>query len=223
MTHGRTDKPLVWLHGEIKTPPFTELARVEAGVLLRRLQRGELLGLPHSRPMPAIGQRCHELRIPDKTKSWRIFYHTTPDAIVLLEVLQKQTQQTPLAVIRTCQQRLKLYLSIRQTNSLMKAAKKSRLEKAGFRVGSTAEFLNLSPEETTLVNMRLSLAGAVRGRRARLGFSQSELARRLGSSQSRVAKIEAGESNVSFDLLVRAMLATGAKPREVGQAIAAGK
>lgn len=105
----------------------------------------------------------------------------------------------------------------------MKAAKKSRLEKAGFRVGSTAEFLNLSPEETTLVNMRLSLAGAVRGRRARLGFSQSELARRLGSSQSRVAKIEAGESNVSFDLLVRAMLATGAKPREVGQAIAAGK
>lgn len=113
MTHDRTDKSLVWLHGEIKTPPFTELARVEAGVLLRRLQRGELLGLPHSRPMPAIGQRCHELRIPDKTKSWRIFYHTSSDAIVLLEVLQKQTQQTPLAVIRTCQQRLKLYLSIR--------------------------------------------------------------------------------------------------------------
>ena len=142
---------------------------------------------------------------------------------MLLDSLQQQTQQTPLAVIRTCQQRLKLYLSIRQTNSLMKAAKKSRLEKAGFRVGPAAEFLNLSPEETTLVNMRLSLAGAVRGRRARLGFSQSELARRLGSSQSRVAKLEAGESNVSFDLLVRAMLATGAKPREVGQAIAAGR
>ena len=105
----------------------------------------------------------------------------------------------------------------------MKTEKKNRLEKAGFRVGSAAEFLNLTPEEATLVNMRLALAGAVRGRRARLGFSQSELARRLGSSQSRVAKIEAGESNVSFDLLVRAMLATGAKPREVGQVIAAGK
>jgi ribosome-binding protein aMBF1 (putative translation factor) len=105
----------------------------------------------------------------------------------------------------------------------MKTDKKTRLEKAGFQVGTTTEFLNLSPEEATLVAMRLSLAGAVRGRRARLGFSQSELARRLGSSQSRVAKLEAGESNVSFELLVRAMLATGAKPREVGQAIAAGK
>jgi len=103
----------------------------------------------------------------------------------------------------------------------MKPDKKKLLEKAGFRVGSASELLNLSPEESTLVAMRLSLAGAVRERRANLGFSQSELARRLGSSQSRVAKIEAGESNVSFDLLVRAMLATGAKPREVGQAIAA--
>jgi ribosome-binding protein aMBF1 (putative translation factor) len=105
----------------------------------------------------------------------------------------------------------------------MKTEKKHRLEKAGFRVGSVTELLKLSPEEATLVNMRLALAGAVRDRRAHLGFSQSELARRLGSSQSRVAKLEAGESNVSFDLLVRAMLATGAKPREVGAAIAAGK
>lgn len=105
----------------------------------------------------------------------------------------------------------------------MKTEKKTRLEKAGFRVGSAAELLKLSPEESAMVDMRLALAGAVRGRRARLGFSQSELARRLGSSQSRVAKLEAGESNVSLDLLVRAMLATGAKSREVGQAIAAGK
>jgi phage-related protein len=112
MTHGRTDKPLVWLHGEIKTPPFSGLARVEAGVLLRRLQRGELLGLPHSRPMPIIGPRCHELRIPDKTMNWRIFYHTAADAVVILEVMQKQTQQTPVAIVRTCQRRLKLYLSI---------------------------------------------------------------------------------------------------------------
>ncbi len=105
----------------------------------------------------------------------------------------------------------------------MKPEKKKRLEKAGFRIGSATELLNLNAEETTLVTMRLALAGAVRERRAGQGFSQSELARRLGSSQSGVAKLEAGESNVSFDLLVRAMLATGAKPREVGAAIAAGK
>jgi len=63
------EKPLVWLHGEIKTPPFTADARVEAGVLLRRLQRGEGLSLPHSRPMRDIGRRCHELRVPDEDQT----------------------------------------------------------------------------------------------------------------------------------------------------------
>ena len=107
-----TDKPLVWLHGEIKTPPFTAAARIEAGVLLRRLQQGESLSLPHSRPMPAIGKRCHELRIPDQAQNWRIFYYVADDAIVILEVVAKRTQQTPLTVIRTCQSRLKLYHSL---------------------------------------------------------------------------------------------------------------
>jgi len=66
------DKPLVWLHGEIKTPPFSAAARLEAGVLLRLLQRGERLAMPASRPMPAIGPRCHELRIVDENVTWRI-------------------------------------------------------------------------------------------------------------------------------------------------------
>ena len=57
------DKPLAWLHGEVKTPPFSAAARIETGLLLRRLQRGEPLGLPHSRPMPGLGPRCHGLRI----------------------------------------------------------------------------------------------------------------------------------------------------------------
>jgi hypothetical protein len=63
------DKPLVWLHGAVKTPPFTRWGRLEAGFLLRRLQRGEKLGLPQSRPMPTIGARCHELRIVDRRVS----------------------------------------------------------------------------------------------------------------------------------------------------------
>jgi hypothetical protein len=61
-------KPLVWLHGEVKSPPFSKNARLEAGFLLRRLQAGEKLGLPFSRPMPTIGNRCHELRINDENK-----------------------------------------------------------------------------------------------------------------------------------------------------------
>jgi len=109
-----TDKPLVWLHGEIKTPPFTLETRIEAGVLVRRLQKGESLGLPHSRPMPAIGRRCHELRIPDETKTWRIVYVIEDDAIVILEVFEKNTQRTPATVIATCQGRLRRYRTIIQ-------------------------------------------------------------------------------------------------------------
>ena len=72
------DKPLVWLRGAVKTPPFGPDARVEAGFLLRRLQRGDGLGLPHSRPMPDIGAGCHELRIVDGAVSWRVVYQHCP-------------------------------------------------------------------------------------------------------------------------------------------------
>ena len=88
----KADKPLVWLHGEIKTPPFSANARVEAGVLLRRLQCGESLPLPHSRPMPGIGKACHELRVQDERRIWRIVYHIDTDAIAILEVFAKTTQ-----------------------------------------------------------------------------------------------------------------------------------
>jgi phage-related protein len=67
------DRPLVWIRGEVKTPPFSQAARLEAGYLLRLLQQGESLGLPHSRPMPAIGPRCHELRINDKAGTFRAY------------------------------------------------------------------------------------------------------------------------------------------------------
>src|SRR5437588_10011407 len=101
------DKPLVWLRGEIKTPPFSSPARVEAGYLLRRLQKGETLGMPHSRPMQLTGLRCHELRINDTRAIWRIVYRIDPDAIVILEVFRKQTPKTPNAIIEACIRRLK--------------------------------------------------------------------------------------------------------------------
>jgi len=107
----KADKPLVWLHGEIKTPPFSAETRIEAGVLLRRLQRGESISLPHSRPMPGIGKACHELRIQDENKTWRIVYHIDKDAIAILEVFAKTTQQTPKSVIKTCKARLHSYTS----------------------------------------------------------------------------------------------------------------
>jgi phage-related protein len=103
------DKPLVWLHGEVKSPPFSTAARIEAGFLLRRLQQGKTLVMPHSRPMPAIGPRCHELRVVDADVAWRIAYRSDPDAIVIVEVFKKKTGATPKAVIRTCRHRLKEY------------------------------------------------------------------------------------------------------------------
>ena len=105
-------KPLVWLHGEVRTPPLTTVARVEAGLLLRRLQRGESLGLPQSRPMPAIGGRCHELRIVDAAVTWRIVYRIDADAIVVAEVFAKKTRSTPLSVIDACKRRLRAYDAI---------------------------------------------------------------------------------------------------------------
>ena len=103
------DKPLVWLHGEVKTPPLSKDARVEAGYLLRLIQQGVSLSMPQSRPMPVIGARCHELRIMDGDSTWRIVYRTDPDAVVLLDVFQKKTSKTPNRVIQNCQKRLKEY------------------------------------------------------------------------------------------------------------------
>jgi phage-related protein len=105
----RKDKPLVWLHGEIKSPPLTSDARIETGYLLRRLQTGENLSLPHSRPMPSIGRRCHELRIDDQTKTWRIVYRLDSDAVLILEVFEKKTRKTSKEIIENCKRRIRLY------------------------------------------------------------------------------------------------------------------
>jgi len=104
-----SDKPLVWLHSEVKTPPFSREARLEAGFLLRRLQQGHRLTMPQSRPMPVVGARCHELRIVDSAVTWRIVYRVDPDAIVIGEVFVKKTSATPRSVIETCRRRFREY------------------------------------------------------------------------------------------------------------------
>lgn len=97
------------MEGEIKSPPFSPAARIETGMLLRLLQQGESLGLPHSRPMPNIGPRCHELRVRDETHNWRIFYHLAPKEVVVLAIHDKTTPKTPARIIEICQRRTKLY------------------------------------------------------------------------------------------------------------------
>lgn len=106
------EKPLVWLYSEIKSPPFSKTARLEVGFLLRKLQLGETLSMPQSRPMPSIGLKCHELRISDKNLIWRIVYRMDSDAIIILHVFDKKTNKTPKQAIGLCNQRLKLYDSV---------------------------------------------------------------------------------------------------------------
>lgn len=102
----------------------------------------------------------------------------------------------------------------------MDESKRERLEKAGWKVGSAREFLGLSEEEAAFVELKLALSQSLRKRRTEQGISQTELARRIGSSQSRVAKMEASDPTVSIDLLVRGLLATGATLKEIAAAIA---
>lgn len=101
----------------------------------------------------------------------------------------------------------------------MRKAKKARLERAGWRVGTTAEFLGLTPAEEALIELKVALSRGVKARRTRQRLTQAEMARRLGSSQSRVAKMEAGDPSVSLDLLVRSLFAMGATPKELAKTI----
>ncbi len=103
----------------------------------------------------------------------------------------------------------------------MKKRKRDKLEAHGWRVSSAAEFLALSPEEAALIEIKVALSRSLRLRRTKQGLSQTALARHLKSSQSRVAKMESADPSVSVDLLLRALFALGATPRDVAKALRA--
>jgi ribosome-binding protein aMBF1 (putative translation factor) len=101
----------------------------------------------------------------------------------------------------------------------MKAGKLKRLRAAGWKAGSAQDFLELTDQEAALVELKLALVTAVREARRKHGLSQTELAQRMRSSQSRVAKIETGDQSVSLDLIVRALFAAGATRQELQRAL----
>ena len=103
----------------------------------------------------------------------------------------------------------------------MKKAKRTRLEEAGWAVGGTQEFLGLTDAEMAIIDMRVSLAQALRQRRKALRISQEAFARRVGSSQSRVAKMEGGDPSVTLDLLIRSLIRSGSTAEEIAAVIAA--
>lgn len=101
----------------------------------------------------------------------------------------------------------------------MKTSKKDKLMKAGWRIGNPTDFLQLSPEEAAIIEIKLALSRNLRERRSS-AMTQLELAQRIQSSQPRIAKAEQGDQSVSVELLMRAMLATGATPKDIGRVIA---
>lgn len=108
-TRAPSRKCLVWLHGEVKTPPFTPEGRQEAGMLLRLLQEGERLGMPQAEPLPDVCPRCGALRVRDGDHNWRIMYRIDTEAILVLEVYAKKTRRIPKDVFDRCKQRLKAF------------------------------------------------------------------------------------------------------------------
>ena len=173
--------------------------------------------------MPSLGKRCHELRIVDRDNTWRIMYHLDADAVVILDVFAKKTGTTPKSVIDKCKRRLREYLQLRYEGvDNMDKKKAQRLKAAGWAVGDAGDFLELTDEERAFIETKLALAAAVRERRKRRKLSQTQLAQRLGSSQSRVAKMEAADPTVSLDLLVRSLLSLGATQADIAKAIRKG-
>ncbi len=106
--------------------------------------------------------------------------------------------------------------------NIKKSGVEKRVRALGWKDGTVAEFLGLTPEESALIEIKLALSRRLRERR-RKRMTQAQLAKKIQSSQSRIAKAETGDGSVSIELLVRAMLATGASPKEIGKAIADGQ
>lgn len=99
----------------------------------------------------------------------------------------------------------------------MEKKKRKQLEEKGFRVGSAAEFLELTSEEAAYIDIRLDISGLVKSQRAKSGWTQKQLARAIGSSQSRIAKLEGGDPGISMDLMIKALLQLGTSKKQIGK------
>jgi ribosome-binding protein aMBF1 (putative translation factor) len=217
-----TEKPLVWLSGEVKTPPFSAEARVEAGFLLRRFQKRR------DRWTAAFAAHAVDWlempRAPDQRRKPNLADCLPPRCRRLGDtrcVQQEDCRDTK----RSFDELQKTPCSLHQRGfgrgkkAKMNTFRKARLQREGWSVGDTAEFLNLSPHEAQFVELKLALAAGVRQLRGQRGMTQAALAERLGSSQSRVAKMEAADRSVTVDLMMRSLLAIGATPGEIAKLI----
>jgi len=161
------------------------------------------------------------LRINDLNGAWRVIDWVDADAILIVEVFQKQKNQMPQQVVETRKQRLRRCgADSTGCGERMDEKQRQMLEQKGWKSGSVQEFLDLTPEEASYIELKLALGDLLREHRQTRRMTQADLARLLKSSQSRVAKMEGGDPTVSLDLLVRSLLVLGATRQNLAQIIA---
>jgi hypothetical protein len=204
-----SDKPLRWMIDTLTTPPLGRIARIEAGDLLRRLQRAEMLAMPASRPMPRIGRGVHELRVADRRRRW---------------TGESSIESTWMPFWSSTGSRRDLGSHLAASSISASAASrgttvvKKKLPK-GWTEGSVQELLGLADDEAEIVEMRVRLAQKVREKRRARGLTQRELAERIRSTQPRVARME--QAGASLEMLIQALFALGASRKEIGRVLAA--
>jgi transcriptional regulator with XRE-family HTH domain len=205
----RMEKMLVWLPWHTGSPPFSAEARIQLACLIRQVQGGRLRKLPSSRPRPDLGPEVYDARLRDQANDWVITYRTYLDAIVVVEALRYAPEVERyvwayLARLRDYEER------------------RPHIEGTWWQVGDVTGFLQLTREQATLVDIRVALAAELlRWRRERL-WSHEDLAQALGSSRSRVAKMELPDASVSIDLLVKSLLVLGLSRVRLGVLIGRG-
>ena len=171
--------------------------------------------------MPSIGKRCHELRVRDAGQSWRVIYRTDPDAVLVVSSFSKKTNKMPKAVIVQARKLLRevrrgLTMDWRPLMSVSRK-KKAKVEAMGGQVTSVEEWLELTPEDVAVIDMKIRLGESLRDRRRRKRLSQEGVAKILQTSQGRVSKLERGQA--TLDQLTRSLLALGGSAKEVARAI----
>jgi predicted XRE-type DNA-binding protein len=213
--------PLIWPALEVSCP-VSATVQLETCVLLRRIQKGKLRLGAQLFPAYAIGPRCFALLVTEGVKlkkgrlfkrgmtGWRIIYRADADAILILDARPMTLAGYGFKVIRPSQRRMREYAKARKARSIPSDA---------WRVGESWDFAGARREAVEYMELRLGMCEAVRRLRRGRGMSQHKLAEELGSSQSRVAKLEAGDVFVSFDLLMRAMLVVGASRKDIARVI----
>jgi predicted XRE-type DNA-binding protein len=161
----------------------------------------------------------HELRIRDENRIWRVVYRLDPDAIVVVAVFPKTTRSTSKHDIAGCKARWKAYDTLAREKesgvSPMDKRKRKALEAAGWVFEDAEDFLELTPEERCLVELRVAISRDIRARREQQHMTQLQLAKKLKTSQPRVAKIEAASADVSLDLMFRSLFALGGTLRDL--------